>query len=295
MLNSARRLQKKAQRSPQEVQDTDRLKRYAVALRSGKIACAAGHESRRAVAAGGRRGSCRQPDQLSRCGSANWHRVIRGLLAQSLQPRKIVLYLSLDEFPDRALPQAAHGAEKRSLRDPLRGRQSAPLQEAALCACRFSPGNDPHRRRRQSLSVRLPGPLVGEASVANPRTVICVRGRCMQIRDGEISPLHGLAVTRSSKPSFMIFPVGGGASFILPRSLDPMIDRQDMVREIAPPERRCLVQGDEPIAGRALSCDRQHASRRRGSPTKDDLKIWDVNQQGQGYQQMVVRCSTMSA
>jgi hypothetical protein len=33
------------------------------------------------------------------------HRVIRGLLAQSLQPRKIVLYLSLEEFPDRALPK----------------------------------------------------------------------------------------------------------------------------------------------------------------------------------------------
>ena len=103
MLNSARRLKNKLKDRVKKTRQRQ-AKRYAVALRSGEIAM------RQATRAAG----LWQPEVVEdlvvsltsfpvRIGKL--HRVIRGLLAQSLQPRKIVLYLSLEEFPDRALPK----------------------------------------------------------------------------------------------------------------------------------------------------------------------------------------------
>ena len=185
------------------------------------------------------------------------HRVIRGLLAQSLQPRKIVLYLSLEEFPDRAC-QRAHGAENDRFEIRFVEGNLRPYKKLLYALADFPRGNDPHRRRRQSLSSDCLARLWAAASVANLRTIICVRGRRIRSEIGEIIALHGMAgntIVQAELHDISRWRLGHPLS---PAIAHPMIDRLDLVSEIAPPERRCLVQGDEPIAGRAMSCDRQH-------------------------------------
>lgn len=174
MLNSARRLKNKLKDRVKKTRQRQ-AKRYAVALRSSEIAM--GDQSRGAVAAGSGRGPRGQPDQLPGADRqiASGHSRIAGAIAPAAQDRPLPLARGVS---GSSVAERAHGADKRSLRDPLRGGQSAPLQKAALRACRFSPGNDPHRRRRQSLSVRLPGACGRRPWPTRERSSACAAGAC---------------------------------------------------------------------------------------------------------------------
>ena len=284
MLSSARKLQRKLRDRLKKYKNR-RLRRYAVTLRSGKIAAL-----QAARAAGLWRPVIVEELIVSltsfpvRIGKLD--RVIRALFEQSLQPRKIVLYLSLDEFPDRVLPKQLTALEDDRFEIRFVEGNLRPYKKLLYALADFPRGNDHNGRRRQSLSYGLFCAVVGGGLLQIlARSFACAAGAC-EIRNGEIMPYLEWPVTRSSRPSFLIFPVGGWGILYPPRSLHPMIGRLDLVREIAPPERRCLVQGDEPIAGRAMSCDRQHAT---GSAAhlQRRSKIWDDHQQGQGFQQMV--------
>jgi hypothetical protein len=284
MLDSARRLRKALKDRVKKTRQRQ-AKRYAIALRSGEIA------TRNAARAAG----LWRPqivDELVvsltsfpvRIGKL--HRVIRGLLAQSLQPRKIVLYLSLEEFPDRTVPK----------------------ELAALTSdqfeIRFVEGNlRPYKKLLYALT-DFPGATIltvdddnlypsdclerlWQASVANPRTVICVRGRSMRIEHGAIAHYMDWKVTRSSTPSFMIFPVGGWGILYPPGSLNPMIGQRETFTELAPLnddvwfKAMSLLQ-DVPcyaIGSTKLSARMKY---------ENDFKLWDVNQHGDGYQQTVV-------
>ncbi len=93
-------------------------------------------------------------------------------------------------------------------------------------------------------------------------------------------------VTRSSKPSFLIFPVGGWGVLYPSQSLHPMINQLDLVQKIAPPnddvwfktmsllqDVPCYAIGStQPVARLSFDVDR---------------KIWDDHEQGLGFQQMV--------
>ena len=284
MLNSARRLKKKLKDRVKKTRQRQ-AKRYAVALRSGEIAM------RQATRAAG----LWQPEVVEdlvvsltsfpvRIGKL--HRVIRGLLAQSLQPRKIVLYLSLEEFPDRALPKRAHGADERSLRNCFVEGNLRPYKKLLYAFTDFPQATivtvDDDNLYPSDCLARL-----WQASVANPRTVICVRGRCMQIQAGEISHYMDWAVTRSSKPSFMIFPVGGWGILYPPGSLNPMIDRQELFTELAP------LNDDVWFKAMSLLQDVPCYAIGSTKPSarlkyENDFKLWDVNQRGDRYQETVV-------
>jgi hypothetical protein len=284
MLNSARRLKKKLKDRVKKTRQRQ-AKRYAVALRSGEIAM------RQATRAAG----LWQPEVVEdlvvsltsfpvRIGKL--HRVIRGLLAQSLQPRKIVLYVSLEEFPDRALPKelmalTSDRFEIRFVEGNLR-----PYKKLLYALTDFPQATivtvDDDNLYPSDCLARL-----WQASVANPRTVICVRGRCMQIQDGEISHYMDWAVTRSSKPSFMIFPVGGWGILYPPGSLNPMIDRQELFTELAP------LNDDVWFKAMSLLQDVPCYAIGSTKPSarlkyENDFKLWDVNQRGDRYQETVV-------
>lgn len=178
MLSSARRLKKKLKDRVKKSRQRQ-AKRYAIALRSGEIAV------RQAARAAG----LWQPEVVEDLvvsltsfpvRISKLHRVIRGLLEQSLQPRKIVLYLSLDEFPDRTVPTelaalAGDRFEIRFVEGNLR-----PYKKLLYALTDF-PGAtivtvDDDNLYPSDCLARL-----WKASAANPRTVICVRGRCMRI------------------------------------------------------------------------------------------------------------------
>lgn len=210
MLNSARRLKNKLKDRVKKTRQRQ-AKRYAVALRSSEIAM--GDQSRGAVAAGSGRGPRGQPDQLPGADRqiASGHSRIAGAIAPAAQDRPLPLARGVS---GSSVAERAHGADKRSLRDPLRGGQSAPLQKAALRACRFSPGNDPHRRRRQSLSVRC---LARVAGVRGQPANGHLRARPVHAdpRRGNFA-LHGLEGHAIIRAELHDLPGGGGgSSFIL--------------------------------------------------------------------------------
>jgi Glycosyl transferase family 2 len=236
----------------------------------------AGRKSRGAVAAESGRGSGRQPDELPG--------VIRGLLAQSLQPRKIVLYLSLDEFPDRTVPNelsalAGDRFEIRFVEGNLRPYKRLLYALTDFPGATIITVDDDNLHPADCLA------RLWKASAANPRTVICVRGRCMQIHDGAIAHYMDWRVTLSSKPNFMIFPVGGWGILYPPGSLHPMIGQQEVLKELAPlnDDVWFILLQDVPcyaIGSAKLSARLKY---------ENDYKLWDVDQRGDGYQHTVER------
>ena len=283
MLSFARRL-KKTLKDRIKKSRRRQMRRYAVPLRSGEIAM------RRAARAAGLWRPQVVEDLVVSLTSfpariGKLHRVVRGLLEQSLQPRKVVLYLSLEEFPTRAIPKKLAALESDRF------------------AIRFVEGNlRPYKKLIYALSDFPKATIITvdddtlyptdcfarlyEAASANPRAIVCVRGRRIEIRNKEIMPYLEWPVTRSSKPSFLIFPVGGWGILYPSQSLHPMIGQLDLVKEIAPPnddvwfkamsllqDVPCYAIGStQPVAGLSY---------------KDNRKIWDDHQQGHGFQQMV--------
>ena len=284
MFGSALRLMKTLEDRVRKARQRQ-AKRYVVAMRSGEIAM------RQATKAAG----IWQPDVVEdlvvsltsfpgRIGQL--HRVIRGLLAQSLQPRKIVLYLSLEEFPDRSVPKGLMALtsdrfEIRFVEGNLRPDKKLLYALVDFPGATIVTVDDDNLYSSDCLA------QLWQASVANPRTVICGRGRCMRIQDGAISHYMDWAITRSSKPSFMIFPVGGWGILYPPGSLSPMIDRQELFTELAPL--------NDDVWFKAMSLLQDVPCCAIGS-TKgsvrlkyaNDFKLWDVNQHGRRYQQTVL-------
>ncbi len=258
-------------------------KRYVVAMRSGEIAM------RQATKAAG----LWQPDVVEdlvvsltsfpgRIGQL--HRVIRGLLAQSLQPRNIVLYLSLEEFPDRSVPKELMALtsgrfEIRFLEGNLRPYKKLLYALADFPEATIVTVDDDNLYPPDCLA------QLWQASVANPRTVICVRGRRMQIRDGAISHYTDWPITRSSKPSFMIFPVGGWGILYPPGSLSPMIDRQELFTELAPLNDDVWFKA---MSLQDVPCYAIGSTKGSVRLNANDFKLWDVNQHGGRYHQTVL-------
>ena len=184
MLSSAPRLKKKIKDRVKRSRKRQ-AKRFALALRRSEIAL------RQAARAAG----LWQPKVVEdlvvsltsfpvRIGKL--HLVIRGLLAQSLQPRKIVLYLSLDEFPDRTVPNelsalAGDRFEIRFVEGNLRPYKKLLYALTDFPGATIITVDDDNLHPADCLA------RLWKASAANPRTVICVRGRCMQIHDGAIA------------------------------------------------------------------------------------------------------------
>ena len=283
MLSSARRLKKTLKDRVKKFRRRQ-ARRYAVPLRSAEIAM------RRAARAAGLWRPQVVEDLVVSLTSfppriGELHRVVRGLLEQSLQPRKIVLYLSLEEFPTRAVPKELAALESdrfeiRFVEDNLR-----PYKKLLYALSDFPEATiitvDDDVLYPTDCLARL-----WKAAAANPRTIVCVRGRRIEIRNKEIMPYLEWPVTRSSKPSFLIFPVGGWGILYPPRSLHPMIGQLDLVKEIAPP--------NDDVWFKAMSLLHDVPSYAIGSTQpvaglsyKDNRKIWDDHQQGQGFQHMV--------
>ena len=283
MLSSARKLQKKLRDRLKKYKNRQ-LRRYAVKLRSGEIT------ARRAARAAGLWRPVIVEELIVSLTSfpvriGKLDRVIRALFEQSLQPRKIVLYLSLDEFPDRVLPKQLTALEDDRFEIRFVEGNLRPYKKLLYALSDFPEASiitvDDDNLYPTDCFARL-----WAAASANAGAIICVRGRHIEIRNREIMPYFDWPVTGSPKPSFLIFPVGGWGILYPPRSRHPMIGRLDMVREIAPP--------NDDVWFKAMSLLQDVPCHAIGSTQpgarltyQDDRKIWDDHQQGQGFQQMV--------
>lgn len=178
MLSSARKLQRKLRDRLKKYKNR-RLRRYAVTLRSGKIAAL-----RAARAAGLWRPVIVEDLIVSltsfpvRIGKLD--RVIRALFEQSLQPRKIVLYLSLDEFPDRVLPKQLTALEDDRFEIRFVEGNLRPYKKLLYALADFPEASiitvDDDNLYPTDCFARL-----WAAASANPGAIICVRGRHIEI------------------------------------------------------------------------------------------------------------------
>jgi hypothetical protein len=122
------------------------------------------------------------------------HLVIQALLQQSLQPRKIVLYLSLEEFPERWIATF----------------------------------DDDRLYHRHCLA------QLWDAAKAHPRTVVCAVARRLVVKDGQFLPYLEWRKVRSGAASFWLFPVGTYGILYPPGSLDPLVGNRMLFHDLAP-------------------------------------------------------------
>jgi hypothetical protein len=161
------------------------------------------------------------------------HLVVQSLLNQSLQPGKIVLYLSLQEFPDRIVPArlgrlASDRFEVRFVSENLRPHNKlqfalSDFPEAWIVTC------DDDRLYSPDCLARL-----WEVGSKNPRTIVCTRGRRAIIEDGKFQPYRNWPCGQSFEASFWLFPLGSWGVLYPPRSLDALVGNRDLIRRLAP-------------------------------------------------------------
>jgi hypothetical protein len=161
------------------------------------------------------------------------HFVIQSLLNQTLQPRKIVLYLSLCEFPDRIIPlplaRLAKGRfEIRYVHENLGpyNKLIFALEDfpgAWIATCDDDRIYPPHWLT-----------ALWKAALLRPRTIICTRGRRIISEDSQFRPYHEWPHEQSFGPSFWLLPLGSWGTLYPPDSLNPIVVDRHLISQLAP-------------------------------------------------------------
>ncbi len=161
------------------------------------------------------------------------HLVIQALLQQSLRPRKVVLYLSLDEFPDRHVPAQlgrllGDQFEIRYVSGNLKPYNKLLFALEAFPECWIATFDDDRLYHRHCLA------QLWDAAKAYPRTVVCAVARRMVVKDGQFLPYLEWRKVRSGDASFWLFPIGSCGILYPPGSLDPLIGDRTLFQDLAP-------------------------------------------------------------
>jgi hypothetical protein len=213
------------------------------------------------------------------------HHIISTLLDQSLHPRKIVLYLSLCEFPDRVVPKPLARLERdrfeiRFVSENLRphNKLQFALQDfpgAWIATC------DDDRLYRVNWLARL-----WEGAAESPRTVICTAGRRMVVKNGRFLPYNDWPVDESPKPSFFLFPLGSWGILYPPGSLHSDIGDRDLIQKLAPL--------DDDTWCKAMSLRQNVPCRAVGGKHlmpairfKEDRRLWIMSQRGKLFDESI--------
>jgi glycosyl transferase family 2 len=225
--------------------------------------------------------SARSPDRLvvsltsfpPRIGEA--HNVVRALLGQSVRVRKIVLYLSLDEFPDRQVP--------RALGDLVQDRFEI----------RYVPGNlGPYKKLLYALD-DFPGCFIATcdddricppdwlerlwfAALDHPRTIVCTRGRRILSDHAGFRPYEEWPKIKAFGPSHFLLPVGSWGILYPPDAFCAEARDRELIQALAP------LQDDLWFKVMSLKRDlpclavggHQYM---RNLEFEDATKLWDVN------------------
>jgi glycosyl transferase family 2 len=226
--------------------------------------------------------SARSPDRLvvsltsfpPRIGEA--HNVVRALLGQSVRARKIVLYLSLDEFPDRRVP--------RALDELVQDRFEI----------RYVPGNlGPYKKLLYALD-DFPDCFIATcdddrvcppdwlerlwfAALDHPRTIVCTRGRRILSDDAGFRPYEEWPKIKSFGPSHFLLPLGSWGTLYPPDAFCPEARDRALIHALAP------LQDDLWFKVMSLTRDVPclavggHQYMRK-LEFEDATKLWDINQ-----------------
>jgi hypothetical protein len=204
------------------------------------------------------------------------HLVIQSLLQQSLRPRKIVLYLSLAEFPDRIVPPSLARLEGDRFAIRYVGENPKPYKKLLFALEEFPESwiatFDDDRL--------LPGnclALLWEAASATPATIISTVARRSAVKDREFSPYLEWPKVRANGPSFWLVPLGTGGILYPPHSLHPLVGDRRLIEQIAPVQddlwfkAMSLKQG---IPCRAIGGDKLM----RLLEFEEKTRLWELNE-----------------
>ena len=178
------------------------------------------------------------------------HHVVSSLLDQSAQPHKIVLYLSLCEFPDRSVPKRltrleGDRFEVRFVAENLRSHKKLQYALIDFPDAWIATADDDRLYPADWLSRLLRG------AAESSGTIICMRGRRMIVSEGRFLPFGDWPFVEIGAELLI---VSGG---IVGHFVSTWVAQRSRWRSRAdpkayPPRRRYLGQGNEPDAGRAV-------------------------------------------
>ena len=161
------------------------------------------------------------------------HRVVQSLLNQSLQPRKIVLYLSDHEFAADSVPQRLARLEDgrfeiRFVGENLRSYNKLLFAMVDFPTAWIATFDDDRLYPVHTLAT------LWKAAARNPSVIICSGGRRMVVHDGHFATYREWPMVQSPEPSFWVLPLGGFGVLYPPGSLNPVIGDRSLIRELAP-------------------------------------------------------------
>jgi hypothetical protein len=157
----------------------------------------------------------------------------QSLLGQSLQPRKIVLYLSGQEFAGESLPQQLARLEDgrfeiRFVGENLRSYNKLLFAMVDFPTAWIATFDDDRLYPVHTLAT------LWKAAARKPSTIICSGGRQMVVHDGHFATYREWPMVQSPEPSFWVLPLGGFGVLYPPGSLNPVIGDRSLIRELAP-------------------------------------------------------------
>jgi hypothetical protein len=161
------------------------------------------------------------------------HRVVQSLLGQSLQPRKIVLYLSSDEFAGESVPRQLAQLEDGRFEIRFVGENLKSYNKLLFAMVDFPTAwiatfDDDRLYPVHTLAT------LWKAAARNPSTIICSGGRQMVVHDGRFATYRDWPIIQSPEPSFWVLPLGGFGVLYPPGSLNPAIGDRSLIRDLAP-------------------------------------------------------------
>jgi hypothetical protein len=206
------------------------------------------------------------------------HHVISSLLDQSVQPRKIVLYLELGDFPGRSVPKPLSRLKGDRFEIRFVSENLRPHNKLKFALTDF-PGawiatTDDDRLYSVNWLARLL-----ESAAQSPRTIICTCGHRMGVAHGRLMPFRDWAMDESPRPSFLLFPVGSWGILYPPETLNPAVGDPQLIRKLAPL--------NDDVWFKAMSLMQNVPCRASGGRHsmppihfKQDIRLWDINQRG---------------
>lgn len=161
------------------------------------------------------------------------HLVVQSLLNQSLQPRKVVLYLSRHEFPDNSVPRRLARLESgrfeiRFVQENLQSHNKLIFALVDFPGAWIATFDDDRLYPAHTLA------RLWQAATANQSTIVCTGGRRMVVHDGHLANYREWPMVLSPEPTFWVLPLGGYGVLYPPGSLNSSVGDRDLIRALAP-------------------------------------------------------------
>ena len=215
------------------------------------------------------------------------HHVIASLLDQTVQPGKVVLYLSLAEFPCRTVPKSLLRLEHQRFEIRFVSDNLGPYNKLIHAVPDF-PNSwiataDDDRLYPTNWLARL---LKGAAE--SPGAILTTCGRRMTATRGRFLSYRDWPLDDTATPSFLLFPVGSWGTLYPPGSLSPVIGNRGLFQRLAPL--------NDDVWFKAMSLMHNMPCRalgiRRRIPAlyfKNNIRLWDLNQRGRLVDEAVTK------